>query len=146
MADQNKSKADLKADLNGPSINVLTQNESDNPASSGISCDIVVSGTAADSIDSSAVNGIKMLREVFDIADNNHIELCDTRKRTMSSGYRTSQFYKETDSTDRVVARYRVWTSSQSSNVTRIQTGFEKFSSKGELQDREVRYCEYSLH
>ncbi len=91
------------------------------------------------------INGIGMLREIFAIAESNNVELCDSRERRVNSGYRTSQFYKERDSSDRVVAHYRVWTACQNRKVARTQAGFEKFSVKGELQDREVRYCEHRL-
>jgi len=110
---------------------------------------------------------IQSLRQIFRIAEGHSIELCSTRERVSNQGSRTSLFYKERDRDNQVVANYRVWTLDASvtqtathkdlpdacishnlsdktaqSHSRNVQSGYEKFSPKGELQDREVRYGE----
>ena len=82
----------------------------------------------------------QQLRQIFAINEEHIIELGDARERTWPSGERSSLFYRERDSSDQLVACYRVWTQQSSKPPFKSQSGFEKFSPDGTLQDREMRF------
>ena len=84
----------------------------------------------------------QQLRQIFAIDNEHVIELSDARERTSPSGERSSLFYREKDSSDQLVACYRVWTQQSSKPPYRHRAGYEKYSPDGTLQDREMRFNE----
>jgi len=52
----------------------------------------------------------QQLRQIFAICSEHVVELSNARERTSPSGERCSLFYREKDSSDKLVACYRVWT------------------------------------
>ena len=51
-----------------------------------------------------------------------------------------TRWFEERDAEARLVARYRTWTNRSNVPPYRTQLGWERFSPRGELLDREVRY------
>lgn len=82
----------------------------------------------------------RQLREIFSIDDNHCLELESARERIAPGGERLSAMYTETDGTDSLVARYRIWIDKPSKPPYRMRRGWEKYTPEGELADREIRY------
>ncbi len=80
------------------------------------------------------------LRNIFSINTDHCLELQSARERIAPNGQRLSAMYCETDGSTAVVARYRIWIHQSSVAPYRLTRGWEKYSPKGELQDRETRY------
>lgn len=84
----------------------------------------------------------QQLRQIFAICSEHVIELSDARERISPSGERCSLFYREKDSSDKLVACYRVWTQQSSTPPFRCRSGYEKYTPDGSLLDREMRFSE----
>ena len=80
------------------------------------------------------------LRDIFSIKPRHCLELQSARERIAPGGQRMSAMYIETDESEAIVARYRIWINQSSHPPYRLTRGWEKFSPLGELQDRETRY------
>ena len=80
------------------------------------------------------------LRDIFSIEPHHCLELQSARERIAPGGQRMSAMYNETDESMAIVALYRIWINQSAHPPYRLTRGWEKYTPKGELQDRETRY------
>ncbi len=81
-------------------------------------------------------------RQLLSIADENGLQLADSRVRTANSTERSSHLLREIDPHSQLVAYYRVWIHLSGKPPFKEQRGWEKYAPDGRLLDREVRYSQ----
>ncbi|MBX2839831.1 MAG: hypothetical protein KTR35_23440 [Gammaproteobacteria bacterium] len=80
------------------------------------------------------------LCRLFDI-DASHTVVCTEEFSAKKDGTRyTTYWFDEHNPENTLVARLRAWSNVGLKPPYRTQTGWERFSIKGDLLDREVRY------
>lgn len=80
--------------------------------------------------------------ELFDIPQSHSLTLHQGSTQKRDSTIYETRWMDEHDCNSRLIARFRTWTNRQLKPPYKQQTGWERFSTKGVLLDREVRYFE----
>ncbi len=79
-------------------------------------------------------------RTLFNLPDEHQLTLSGSRSETRNGQEYESHWLEEHDAQSRLIARFRTWTRQSLRPPYRTQIGWERYSLKGELLDREVRY------
>ncbi len=78
--------------------------------------------------------------QLFDIPGHHCLTLLSSNRVERDSTVYETQWLNEHDGAQQLIARFRTWTNSSLKPPYRKQSGWERFSSNGDLLDREVRY------
>ena len=79
-------------------------------------------------------------RALLDIPAEHQLTLSGSRRETRNGSEYESHWFEERNAARQPIARYRSWTRQSLRPPYRKQKGWERYSPKGELLDREVRY------
>lgn len=79
-------------------------------------------------------------KQRFGLANSHKLTLARSHVETRNGAVFEVQWLEEHDEDNALVARYRSWTKQAQRPPYRKQMGWERFSAKGQLLDREVRY------
>lgn len=80
------------------------------------------------------------LKQLFGLTRSHTLTLSRTDTQTCNDTEYKVQWLDEHDANEILVARYRSWSKQAKKPPYRQQTGWERFSIKGHLLAREVRY------
>lgn len=83
-------------------------------------------------------------RERFALPDDHSLSVSGNRKETRNGSEFESRWLEEHDGQQQLVARFRTWTRQSLRPPYRRQVGWERYSLKGDMLDREVRYSRRS--
>ncbi len=79
-------------------------------------------------------------KALFALPAEHSLTLSGTRKESRNGSEYESHWLEEHDAGEQLIARFRTWTRKSLRPPYSKQIGWERYSLKGELLDREVRY------
>ncbi|MGQ7844551.1 hypothetical protein ACUNV4_08750 [Granulosicoccus sp. 3-233] len=79
-------------------------------------------------------------RTLLDLPTEHSLTVSGSRRETRNGSEYESHWFEEHDAQAQLIARFRTWTRQSLRPPYRKQIGWERYSLKGELLDREVRY------
>lgn len=80
------------------------------------------------------------LKRLLALPEEHRLSVSRSRKESRHGSDYESHWLEEHDASDQLIARFRTWTRQSLRPPYRKQIGWERYSLKGELLDREVRY------
>lgn len=83
---------------------------------------------------------VQAFRTLFALPSAHSLSVSGSRSETRNGSAYESHWLEERDSHQQLVARFRAWTRQSLQPPYRRQSGWERYSLKGDLLDREVRY------
>jgi hypothetical protein len=78
--------------------------------------------------------------QLFGLSQSNSLTMGQTQTVTLDNTVFEVQWLEERNEDELLIARYRSWTKQSQRPPYKKQMGWERFSAKGQLLDREVHY------
>ena len=88
----------------------------------------------------SSVKSVREFRKIVKLSEHHSLTISGSHKETRGNTVYETQWLDEKNAEEVVVARFRQWTNQSTKPPYRKQIGWERFSAKGALLDREIRY------
>lgn len=79
-------------------------------------------------------------KQLFGLAKSHTLTMARSHVETRNGTVSRVQWLEEHNEDNALIARYRSWTKQSQRPPYRKQMGWERFSAKGQLLDREVRF------
>lgn len=83
---------------------------------------------------------ISEFQHLFGLAQSHSLALARSHTETRNGTVFEVQWLDEFNDANELIAHYRLWTNQSQTPPYRKQVGWERFSVKGQLLDREVHY------